>query len=257
MERWELTYFLIRDPWPSHVAYLTLFSIPSWLCWVMISRIPRTNLVGQPCRRLPVVKAYGVILAVVAVCFLSLNHYKSLQDAVESNDVGLTERRLRFNLAGLGANDGSVTDNGTGGLTKGPLLPTAVGKGNKALVELLIQHGAELNPGAPDVIKNFYSYADNALAVAIRHDNMEMVELLIEKGANPTQGVFQAVSSEKPDYLCYLMGHGADMEVAREQFRKSDTILKEKRAPEGEPWERKFDRMLQAVDEPIPNSERN
>jgi hypothetical protein len=196
---------------------------------------------------LPVGIFYFALLVLLWGACVPLSGYKSLQYAVESGDEDLAARRLAFNLEGVGPDDGRIRELGGGRFTQSSLLPLAVEMNNKAMVKLLVEQGADLNPvGANDLfgaeislsarqvllakpqefsdealktLKRLNVIARNSVAAAIDDNNAEMLEYLLSLGANPTQGLFSAAVLDKPELFEYLLRRGANVEVAREELR--------------------------------------
>ena len=86
------------------------------------------------------------------------------------------------------------------------LLPSAVGMDNRALVNLLLEHGADVN---------YYSQNSSAaLGVAVQNGNLEMVNLLLARGAKVNvKGVpllQPALYSKRPEIARLLLARGAD-----------------------------------------------
>ena len=115
----------------------------------MVSRFPGKNFRGEKVRPLPVGRVYVFMLIVVLTANMPFTRYKSLQYAVETDSLELARRRLEFNLAGVGPNDGMIHSFGSYGLIRSSLLPVAVENNSKKMVELLLKYGAEVNPEAP------------------------------------------------------------------------------------------------------------
>jgi hypothetical protein len=58
----------------------------------------------------------------------------------------MVEKRLNWNLEGVGPNNGLIVHLGTPGFELYPLLPVAVKNSDYDMVKLLVKHGADLNP---------------------------------------------------------------------------------------------------------------
>jgi hypothetical protein len=157
-----------------------------------------------------------------------LYNYETLEDAVKSNDVDLTRRRLQFNLLGRGPNDGGSYKYSNPGVQSYPLLPIAVWHDNMELVDLLLVHGAELNP--EDWDSSTYDndgwgedggdISRNILYYAVREERMPMLVHLLNKGADPSRGITAAVSYDRLEILAYLLRRGADRGIAREALKE-------------------------------------
>lgn len=92
-----------------------------------------------------------------------------------------------------------------------PILSVSIGKNNKEMVNILLEHGC--NPNTK--IENG---GPTALMLAAIHNNYELVRMLIEKGANVNEisfegatALFSAVSLGNIDVVKYLVDHGADV----------------------------------------------
>lgn len=234
---------------------MTITSFVGFLLWKIVSRFPGKNFRGKKVQPLPVGKFYLGLLALLwGVCVL-LSGYKSLQYAVESGDEELAARRLAFNLEGVGPDDGRIREIGGGRFTQSSLLPLAVEMNNKAMVKLLVEYGAVLNPvGANDLfgaeislparqvllskpqefsdetlktLTRLNVIARNSVAAAIDDNNGEMLEYLLSLGADPTQGLFSAAVLDKPELFEFLLRHGANVDVAREELKTlgKDVVL--------------------------------
>lgn len=86
------------------------------------------------------------------------------------------------------------------------LLPSAVGMDNRALVNLLLEHGADVN--------YYCQNSSTALGVAAQNGNLEMVKLLLARGAKVNvKGVpllQPALYSKRPEIARLLLARGAD-----------------------------------------------
>ncbi|MBL7645435.1 MAG: hypothetical protein JNK74_04505 [Candidatus Hydrogenedentes bacterium] len=254
-ERWALADLVTGSHAWAAGTDMTIASFMGFLLWKIVSRFPGKNFRGETVQPLPVGKFFLALLVLLwGVCVL-LSGYKSLQYAVESGDEELAARRLAFNLEGVGPADGRIREIGGGRFTQSSLLPLAVEMNNKAMVKLLVEYGADLNPvGANDLFGAEISltarqvllakpqeYSDetlktltrlnvisrNSVAAAIDDDNAGMLEYLLSLGANPTQGLFSAVVLDKPELFKYLVRHGANVDVVREELKSvgKDVVL--------------------------------
>ena len=241
LERWQVAFFATEGAPYLLRSSLIATSLAAFIVWMIVSRFPGKNFRGEKVRPLPVGRVYVLMLIVVYVASIPLTHYKSLQYAVETDDLELARRRLAFNLAGLGPNNGKVHYFGSYGLIRSPLLPVAVENNSKKMVELLLKYGAEVNSEAPGEGSEHAERVvfRNPLAVAIQGDSMDMLGFLIDKGADPTVGVFPAVIEEKPEALRYLLERGADVEAARKELEAVEKgqllhkMLEELKSPPG------------------------
>ncbi|MBL7644545.1 MAG: hypothetical protein JNK74_00005 [Candidatus Hydrogenedentes bacterium] len=162
----------------------------------------------------------GILLILIVICTCAAN-YKSLEDAVAQNDLDLAARRLKFNLAGAGPNNGRIEDWGTAGVHTSPLLPLAVRNGSIEMARLLIQHGAELNPEPPQLGKRGWANPEwNMLYYATINDDMRMLEFLVEQGGDPTRNITTAVKKKNIGHLAFLLNHGGDVEVVRHELKE-------------------------------------
>ena len=78
-----------------------------------------------------------VLMAVTAYLY----SYSTLGDAVTSGNLALAEKRLNWNLEGLGPNDGLIVKVGSLGLHRYPLLRMVVRNRDSDMRELLLKHG--------------------------------------------------------------------------------------------------------------------
>ena len=220
LERWQVAFFATEGAPYLLRSSLIVTSLGAFTIWMVVSRFPGKNLRGEKVRPLPVGRVYMIMLIVLYVATIPVSHYKSLQYAVETDDLELARKRLEFNLAGLGPNNGKIHYFGSYGLIRSPLLPVAVENNSKRMVELLLKYGANVNPDAPGEGSKHEERVvfRNPLAVAIHGDNMDMLAFLIDKGADPTKGIVPAVIEAKPEALQYLIRRGADVKAARKEL---------------------------------------
>lgn len=230
LERWEILFGAI-DPHNRFLLLVSLvivaFNVSVWYLY-MNRHLPR-NFRGQEARPLHLRSTLMAIAVALVGTFIYLSTYQTLADAVASGNLRIAQRRLNFNLAGVGPNDGLIHHFGTYGLAKFPLLPLAVKGGNKKMITILIDAGAKLNPtrwnettaatGGPITRNNFY--------FAIRNEDSALVEFLIERGADPTQGVLPAVEKGNLEILRNLLEKGAQIDAVRKEIveRKQEAAL--------------------------------
>ena len=157
-------------------------------------------------------------LALMAVTAY-LYTYNTLEYAVTSDNLALAEKRLNWNLEGLGPNYGLVVDFREPKLY--PLLPVAVKNGNYDMVTLLVKHGADLNPKGWGEYTRLESgtYVKSALYFAVRSHDSEMIAFLIDLGVNPEQGIYPALMERDQELLSYFLDNGADLGLARDKAK--------------------------------------
>jgi ankyrin repeat protein len=145
-----------------------------------------------------------------------LYYYIPLGYAVSTDDLALAEKRLNWNLEGLGPNNGLVLETGSSWLEPYPLLPVAVRNGNYDMVKLLLKHDAELNPKDWDEYMSLPSemYVKNTIYFAVENHDVEMIDFLIDLGANPEQGIYPALLENDRELLGYFLEKGAGLEFA-------------------------------------------
>ncbi len=145
-----------------------------------------------------------------------LYYYKPLGYAVSTDDLALAEKRLNWNIEGLGPNNGLIVRTSASGLELFPLLPVAVRNGSYDMVTLLLNRGAELNPtGWDDVVQlESGTYVKSALYFAVRNHDVGMMEFLLDLGVNPEQGIYPALLEDDRELLGYFLGKGASLEFA-------------------------------------------
>jgi hypothetical protein len=159
-------------------------------------------------------------LVLIVICACAAN-YTSLEDAVAQNNLDLARRRLKFNLAGAGPNNGRIEDWGTAGVHTSPLLPLAVINRSIEMASLLIQHGAELNPKQlQSGMRGEANPEWNMLYYATVNDDMPMLRFLVEQGADPTRNITTAVSRKNTAHLAFLLKHGGDVEAVRHELKE-------------------------------------
>jgi hypothetical protein len=218
--RSELLYSEIEFGAYLNFLLMCVVTIPFVIMWCLMRRIPRENLgpTGESLHLPSIWKPSCVILGFFLVLAVYLGNYKTLEDAVKLNDTELVRRRLEFNLLGVGPNNGGICQY-SGGLYYYPLLPIAVHYGNKEMVDLLLEHGADLSPeewyGAAwddtlKIGKDNGNIEHNPLFYAIFNNNHSMLKYLLDKGADPTQGVSLAVCRKDTEILADLLKRGGD-----------------------------------------------
>ena len=175
----------------------------------------------------------GVYMPMLAMFFgflvvaLYLVSYDSLEDAVRNDNLELARRRLVFNLAGVGPDNGLVEDLGTAGVHTSSLLPLAVKNGSTDMVALLVEHGAQLNPKPQRVYGRRAAEKEwNMLYHAIRDDNIIMLKFLVDLGVNPTRGIVLAVKEHRVEHLAFLLESGADILSVMPELREKDLEAK-------------------------------
>lgn len=215
--RWSLVYFLQ--------------GAGALRCLVAISGITATYLGGCvllenfPKREdrdgeLGVVRVIRVWPSLVAIqlaltaAAIYLYHYKTLEDAVVSDNLALTEERLNWNLEGLGPNNGLMVDTWRPELY--PLLPEAVRNGNYDMVKLLVKHGAELAPRDREAATGpgLEIHVKNPLYFAIKNHDVEMIDLLLDLGVEPEHGISPVLSEQNRELLDLLLNRGVSREFA-------------------------------------------
>ena len=157
----------------------------------------------------------AIQLALMAITAY-LYYYNSLGYAVSSGDLALAEKRLNWNLEGLGPNNGLIIRVGTPGLVRYPLLPVAVKNSNYDMVKILVKHGADLNPKDWDeqLHLSIGRYYKNTLYFAVRNHDVEMIDFLIDLGVSPEQGIHPALSERDRELLNFFLEEGASLEFA-------------------------------------------
>jgi len=147
-------------------------------------------------------------LVILLALTIYLVQRDSLADAVAANNVALARKRLAFNVAGLGPDNGIVGYISSGERYTEPLLPVAVKHGNREMVKLLLDHGAEINTQKlrPMGIHN----TQNPLHYAIGQADKEMVELLLARGADPSPGIQPACAARHIELLDLLLRAGGE-----------------------------------------------
>ncbi len=161
------------------------------LIWVVDFLVPWRDggkRSSRAIKRLLIFNALLLLLTSGATYYLQT--YKTLEDAVRAGDVAMTERRLTFNLLGVGPNDGFVLALSSGPVGRMSLLPAAVKTNNIELVRLKLDHGANVNVSA------HWDGATSPLALASRQCNEEIVRLLLDHGADPSEGLHAAAGTK-------------------------------------------------------------
>lgn len=236
--RSELLYSEIEFGAYWNFLLMCVVTVPFVIMWCLMRRIPRETL-GPTGESLPVPSIWKpccVILGLFLALAVYLSNYKTLEDAVKLNDVDLARRRLEFNLLGVGPKNGGICQY-SGGLYYYPLLPIAVHYGNKKMVDLLLEHGADLSPeewrGAAwdaDTMEIGYDNGNiehNTLYYAILNNNQSMLNYLLDKGADPTQGVSLAVYREDAELLADLLRRGGDLNEGLDSALADDPVMLE------------------------------
>lgn len=216
----SMMYFAIGDRMYFSLVAPAIVTILFFVIWWFLKRGLRAGRESGEVAPVPSIwKPCVGILGLILVISFYLSNYKTLEDAVKLNDVDLARRRLNFNLLGVGPNDGGLWLLSSG-LVHYPLLPIAVHHGNKEMVDLLLEHGADLSPEGwdwasadADTMEIGYDNGNiqhNTLYYAIFNNNQSMLKYLLDKGADPTQGVSLAVYREDTELLADLLRRGGD-----------------------------------------------
>lgn len=112
----------------------------------------------------------------------------------------------------------------------GPLLGTAVTKGNIAIVKMLLDKGADPNGRTNPASTLISGGSDTPFCHAALGDQIEILKLLVQKGVNVDQPCVQDISpiytTEKPEIAKVLVDAGATVEVANIQFQCNRQVLK-------------------------------
>lgn len=237
-ERRDALYWLIEENSVYTIVEICTFTTPLLIVWWFIKRKPQVSLrrKGENAR-IPVIwLPYCAIVCLLLAVSSYFEDYVTLESAVIANDIELTRRRLEFNLLLRGPNDGGIgRPYSSSGLRTYPLLPIAVWHNNREMVDLLLAHGADLNPDdwnswVEDIDKWTFgrgAIPRSTLAYAVLKNNRPMLDYLLEKGANPSQGIDPAVYIENGELLAYLLDKGGDPTegVRSAIFRRNGDML--------------------------------
>ena len=226
MARWKLVYFLqgigaLRCLLVVSGVTATYFGV--CLLWEHFYR--RTGS-DDKVRAIPVVDAWRPLVAIQLALMGTaayLYTYTTLGDAVSSDNLALAEKRLNWNLEGLGPNNGLIVKLGSQGVELFPLFPEAVKNGNYDLVKLLVKHGADLNPKDWDY--GYWSmdrgtYVRNLLYFPVIGHDLRMIDFLIDLGVNPEQGIYPALMKNDRKLLGYFLEKGVSLEFALDVAKK-------------------------------------
>lgn len=226
LKRLECVYLLTRPSVFGDLAIVVQVTAVYTLLFEVIRRIRVENWPesGEPHFTPGLYRPLGGMFLVLFALCIWLANYESLEDAVLQNNLELARRRLEFNLAGAGPNNGRIEDGGISGVQALPLLPLAVKRGNRAMVDLLLAYGADLNPRG---WKTSVEISDtrNVLLFAVERGDLPMIDYLVERGANPIQGVFAATLLKKEDVKEYLFEKWTTLESVQ-KFISSDPDLR-------------------------------
>lgn len=123
-----------------------------------------------------VVVLYILVAFVITVPVATyLRTYRTLEETVREGNLELTRKRLSFNLLGVDANNGCICKH-SDGVTQETLLTIPIRAGDQAMVQLLIDSGADVNLSGR-------FFGDYPLLTALRSGDVDMVRLLVENDA--------------------------------------------------------------------------
>ena len=111
------------------------------------------------------------------------------------------------------------------GADPNPGLVIAGEKGNTDMVDMLLAKGAQANAaamlagvkgGVVAIVEKLISKGGNAkeaglVKASVMHDNPALTTLLLDKGADPKEGVATCIKEDKPKALAVLIDKGADV----------------------------------------------
>ncbi len=127
-------------------------------------------------------------LVLIGVWFWNLQRDWTFIGAVERGDIS----KVRVGLdSGIDPNKANMK-----GATALVLAVNGSKPGNRAIIGLLLDHGANPNSG---------------LWRAARSQPPDIVNLLLDRGANPTDGLCSAVDAQRPDIVQLLIARGANV----------------------------------------------
>lgn len=216
--RWALVYFLQGRSALRYLMAISAITTIYFAICLLLEYFPWREVRNGKKGAVRVIEAWRPLviiqLALMAVAAYVYS-YTTLGTAVTNDNLALAERRLNWNLEGLGPNDGLIIWQGTPGLVRFPLLPEAVKNHNYDMVELLVKHGAELNPADWDEDLNISRlYVKNPLYFAVKNKDVEMVDFLVDLGVNPEHGIAIALQERDRELLTLFLEKGASVEFA-------------------------------------------
>ena len=218
-DRWRLIYLLEGVGSLIFLAVTTGLTVIYLGVWGLLEYVSREAEGEQGGKVIGVVRAWPSLLItqlLLTAIAVYLHSYTFLGRAVSNDNFTLAEKRLNWNLEGLGPNNGLIVRTAASELELFPLLPVAVRNGNYDMVQLLLKHGAELNPKDWDkrrLLESGY-YVTNTLYFAVKNQDVEMIDYLIDLGVNPEQGIHPALLELNRDLLRYFLDRGVSLEFA-------------------------------------------
>ena len=147
--RWSLVYYLRGEGAPRCLAAISGITAIYLGACLLLECFPRRTICDSGDGAVRIVRAWRSLVAVQLVLMAVtayLYSYSTLGDAVTSGNLALAEKRLNWNLEGLGPNDGLIVKVGSLGLHRYPLLRMVVRNRDSDMRELLLKHGAEWKP---------------------------------------------------------------------------------------------------------------
>jgi len=215
--RWQLVYYLQGEGalrCLEEVSKIT--AIYLGVC-LLLEYFPRRAVPDGERGAVRVIRVWPSLVAIQMALIATavyLYNYNTLEYAVTNDNLALAEKRLKWNLEGLGPNNGLVAD--FRGPMLYPLLPVAVKNGDYEMVKLLVKHGADLNPKDWDECWSPESgtYVKSTLYFAVENHDVEMIDFLIGLGVTPEQGMLLALTKGDRELVKFLLERGASLEFA-------------------------------------------
>lgn len=154
-----------------------------------------------------------------------LYEYKGLEDAVRDGNVALAKRRLRFNLYGVGVQNGLYVPRDIES-TESPLvslIPLAVKLGNEPMIRLLVENNDDKEAALGE-------------AWLIKKKDFALMEVLLNKGAKidgtpKARPICIAAEFDLPEVIQWLIDHGANVNVQTEEDERPLDVAAAKNAP--------------------------